>query len=246
MARRFTTLAFAVLITAGCSRGAQYYVKSGNQYFEKKQYKEAIVQYRNAVAKNPRLGEARARLADAYMTVGQPANALREYTRAADLLPNDKDVQLKTAQLLVMAGSFEDAKARADELLKKDPKNVQAQVIRANAVAGLKDLDGAIADMEDAVKLDEGRAPTYTNLGYLQQAKGNKEEAEAAFKQAVAAGGKESMPVADQFWGDRYGSLVDPFGYSWGIATHKEDLSPAEMRERSQQFFARMAQQKTA
>jgi PhnB protein len=66
------------------------------------------------------------------------------------------------------------------------------------------------------------------------------------FKQAISAGGKESMPVADQFWGDRYGSLVDPFGYSWGIATHKEDLSPAEMRERSQQFFARMAQQKTA
>jgi PhnB protein len=66
------------------------------------------------------------------------------------------------------------------------------------------------------------------------------------FRQAIAAGGKESMPVADQFWGDRYGTLVDPFGYSWGIATHKEDLSPAEMRERSQQFFARMAQQKTA
>ena len=69
---------------------------------------------------------------------------------------------------------------------------------------------------------------------------------DAVFKQAIAAGGKESMPVADQFWGDRYGTLVDPFGYSWGIATHKEDLSPAEMRERSQQFFAGMAQQKTA
>jgi PhnB protein len=66
------------------------------------------------------------------------------------------------------------------------------------------------------------------------------------FKQAIAAGGKESMPVADQFWGDRYGTLVDPFGYSWGIATHKENLSPAEMRERSQKFFAGMAQQKTA
>ena len=62
------------------------------------------------------------------------------------------------------------------------------------------------------------------------------------FKQAIAAGGKESMPVADQFWGDRYGSFVDPFGYSWGIATHKEDLSPAEMEERAQKFFASTAQ----
>jgi PhnB protein len=66
------------------------------------------------------------------------------------------------------------------------------------------------------------------------------------FKQAIAAGGKESMPVADQFWGDRYGTLTDPFGYSWGIGTHKEDLSPKEMGERAQQFFASMPQRKTA
>jgi len=66
------------------------------------------------------------------------------------------------------------------------------------------------------------------------------------FQQAIAAGGKESMPVADQFWGDRYGSLVDPFGYTWGVGTHKEDLSPAEMQQRSQEFFASMTQRKTA
>jgi PhnB protein len=66
------------------------------------------------------------------------------------------------------------------------------------------------------------------------------------FKQAIAAGAKESMPVADQFWGDRYGTFTDPFGYTWGVATHKEDLSPAEMGERAQQFFAGMAQKKTA
>ena len=66
------------------------------------------------------------------------------------------------------------------------------------------------------------------------------------FKQALAAGGKESMPVADQFWGDRYGTLTDPFGYTWGIATHKEDLSPEEMKVRMEEFFASMAQKKTA
>ncbi len=67
------------------------------------------------------------------------------------------------------------------------------------------------------------------------------------FRQAITAGGRESMPVADQFWGDRYGTFVDPFGYSWGIATHKEDLSPAEMDQRAQEFFAGFAkQQKTA
>src|SRR5580765_3006231 len=49
------------------------------------------------------------------------------------------------------------------------------------------------------------------------------------FARAVAAGSKVEMPVADQFWGDRYGKLVDPFGHKWSIATHVEDLTPKEM-----------------
>lgn len=67
-----------------------------------------------------------------------------------------------------------------------------------------------------------------------------------SFKQAIAAGGKETMAVADQFWGDRWGSFVDPFGHSWGIGTHKEDLTQAEMEQRAQEFFSSMAKQKTA
>jgi len=41
-----------------------------------------------------------------------------------------------------------------------------------------------------------------------------------------------TFPLADQFWGDRYGHVKDPFGFTWAIATHKEDLTPAEMQER--------------
>jgi PhnB protein len=73
------------------------------------------------------------------------------------------------------------------------------------------------------------------------------QDVDQTFRQAISAGGRESMPVADQFWGDRYGTFVDPFGYSWGIATHKEDLSPAEMDQRAKEFFTNFAkQQKTA
>jgi PhnB protein len=54
------------------------------------------------------------------------------------------------------------------------------------------------------------------------------------------------MPVADQFWGDRWGSFTDPFGHIWGVGTHKEDLTAEEMGQRAQQFFSQMAQQKTA
>ncbi|MCC5014469.1 MULTISPECIES: VOC family protein [unclassified Legionella] len=61
------------------------------------------------------------------------------------------------------------------------------------------------------------------------------------FKQAVIAGGKETMPVTDMFWGDRAGHLKDPFGYSWMIATHKEDLTQHEIGKRAEAFFASMA-----
>jgi len=64
---------------------------------------------------------------------------------------------------------------------------------------------------------------------------------EAAFKQAVAAGGAETMPVADQFWGDRAGMIRDPFGYSWMIATHKQDLTPEQIRQGAEAFFSQPA-----
>ena len=50
-------------------------------------------------------------------------------------------------------------------------------------------------------------------------------------KQAVDAGAQVTMPVADMFWGDRYGQLVDPFGHRWSMATHKLDLTPEEIRQ---------------
>jgi PhnB protein len=62
------------------------------------------------------------------------------------------------------------------------------------------------------------------------------EDVDKVFKQAIAAGGTEVRPVKDQFYGDRSGNLNDPFGHSWTIATHKEDLSPEEVQKRMQEM----------
>jgi PhnB protein len=59
------------------------------------------------------------------------------------------------------------------------------------------------------------------------------EDVDRIFSQAVAAGAKVKRPVADQFYGDRTGGIEDPFGHLWYIATHKEDVSPEEMRKRA-------------
>ena len=58
------------------------------------------------------------------------------------------------------------------------------------------------------------------------------QDADAAWKRAVDAGCTVKMPLQDQFWGDRYGQVVDPFGHQWSIATHIEDPTPEEIQKR--------------
>ena len=67
------------------------------------------------------------------------------------------------------------------------------------------------------------------------------EDVDAVVKQAVEAGAKIEMEVSDQFWGDRFGSVQDPFGHLWSIATHVEDVPPEEMAERAKAAMAAMA-----
>jgi PhnB protein len=68
----------------------------------------------------------------------------------------------------------------------------------------------------------------------------------STFKQAVSAGAKAVQPLEDMFWGDRFGRLVDPFGHSWSLATHVEDVAPAEMGKRAQEAAVKMARQAKA
>jgi PhnB protein len=68
------------------------------------------------------------------------------------------------------------------------------------------------------------------------------ENVDSVFKQAVAAGAKTEMELQNQFWGDRFGQLSDPFGHLWGLATHVEDVAPEEMEKRAREAMAKMAQ----
>lgn len=79
-----------------------------------------------------------------------------------------------------------------------------------------------------------GGSPVVLNL-YVE------EDVDTLFNQAVGAGATVVMPLADQFWGDRYGQLTDPFGHRWALGQHVEDVAPAEMERRAKEAFAQMA-----
>ena len=61
-------------------------------------------------------------------------------------------------------------------------------------------------------------------------------DADAAYDKAVKAGAKADRPLKDEFWGDRIGTVIDPFGHKWSLATHKEDVPPEEMQRRMEEW----------
>src|SRR5262245_4820295 len=183
MKRVFVALSLAAFAFAGaaCKEDPQVakkrYLQSGDQFIAKQNYAEAIIQYRNAVVKDGSSGEARFKLADAYEKTGDQRNALREFVRAADLMPDNVEAQLRAGKLLIVAGQFPEAKARAMTALAKDPKNVNALLVMGNSLAGMKDVDGAISQLEDAIESEPKVTFTYANLGLLQLKKGDRSAA---------------------------------------------------------------------
>jgi PhnB protein len=71
------------------------------------------------------------------------------------------------------------------------------------------------------------------------------EDVDSAFRKAIDAGGTQTMAVEDQFWGDRMGSLKDPFGHKWSIATHVEEVPPEQYKSRMEAWQSKQKQPET-
>ena len=190
---RWTTVLLGALTIAACSDNPQKVkqdaVARGDQFAKDNKYGEAIIEYRRAIQADAQVGEGHLKLADTLLKNEDVIGAIREYIRAADLLPNDVDLQVKVGNMLLAAGRFDDARVRAEKALEKNSKNGPALVLRGNAMAGLKDLDAALSDMETALASDPGKATTYANLGLLQSLRGDAGKAEEAFTTAIQTDG---------------------------------------------------------
>jgi putative PEP-CTERM system TPR-repeat lipoprotein len=188
--RLFLLLAGAVLgLACGTDPNVakHAHLERGNAYVEQQRYQEAILEFHNAIQQDPLFGEARHRLALAYAALNDSRNALEQFVRAADLLPHDADVQLDAAKALLLARQFDEARLRTEGLLRRDPSNVDAHILNASAVAGLGDVDGAVAAVEAAISLQPERASSYIELATLEMARRRNAAAQAALEKALAA-----------------------------------------------------------
>ena len=181
----------------------QRYFESGNRYFDAGKWAEAALEYRNAIQIDPRFADARARLAESYVRLGNTRQALGELVRAADLMPHSLEAQLKAGQYLLAAGKTDDALVRANAALAIQGNSPSAHLLRGNALAGAKEFDKALAEIEEAIRLEPTRGTTYSQLGIVEHALGRAQAAEAAYLKAVSLAPRNvgvHLSLANFYW----------------------------------------------
>ena len=187
--RALPLICLLALVLPACShdpeKAARKYLASGDAYAANDQFREAAIEYGNAVKEKPAWAEAHYKLAKAYSRVGDPVKAYAAYARAADLDPSNVDAQLQAGTLLLVAGEYDKARTRAELALQADPKSAPANILLGNAMAGMNETGRAIKQIQQAISLDPSYAPAWTALGAVQFLGGRADGAGDAFRKAV-------------------------------------------------------------
>src|SRR5271169_6119617 len=161
-----------VALLTGCSRDPnvrkQKYLESGQRYFDKGQYREAEIQFQNAIQVDSRFADAHYKLALAAMKLQQWPTAYQELSKTIEIQPDQYAAHLDMANLLILGRQFNDAKGHLDLLAEKQPNNPDVFIARANYNAGTNNTSAALADMQKALQLDPARSDSYLNLALLQ------------------------------------------------------------------------------
>ena len=153
-----------LLVAAGCARSPEAkkarYLNRGDYYFKKEQYREAILEYRNAFRIENTNARAIGQLGLAHYQLGEFGQAARFLLRAQELAPDQLEVRLKLGTLYLYGRRFKDAQDEAAYVLAKDPKNLEALLLVAGAAvtpeevaAAIPRLEGARAELGDPVRL---------------------------------------------------------------------------------------------
>ena len=168
---RLFSILFAVLLV-GCSRDPnlrkQAYVASGNKYFDQGKYREAAIEYLNAVQIDNSYEDAHYRLAQCYLRQGIWRGAYQELTKSTELKPDDEKAQIGLGNLLLSSKQFKDAQAHAEEVLKRDPQSVDGHILMANSDAALEDVQQSLREMQTAIQLAPDKPGSYLDLALLE------------------------------------------------------------------------------
>lgn len=189
------------LITAsftGCSRDPnvrkQKYFDSGEKYSADGKYREAVIQYLNAVQIDPRFAQAHYELSQAYLKLGDKNHAFQELSRTVELLPDNYHARAEMANLLTEVrnsdgsanqDALKQAKPHLDLLREKQPNTPETHEAWAYYELAQKNLGQAIQEAQQAIALDPSRSKSYLLLALIQLQSNMTDQAEASYKKAI-------------------------------------------------------------
>ena len=194
-------------LLSGCSRDPnvrkQKYFDSGEKYFAEAKYREAIIQYSNAVRIDDRFAPAHSQLAQAYMKVGDSQRAFTELTRTVDLAPDNYRARIDLANLLLSArnpdgspleDAVDKAKVQLDILKDKQPNNPETHDAWANYYSVEKNMASAMQEVNQSITLDPNRSQSYLLRAFLELRSNQPEQAKADFIKATEVDPKALNP----------------------------------------------------
>jgi len=245
----------AALFT-GCSRDPnvrkQKYLESGDRYFEKSKYREAAIQYSNALQVDSRFAHAHYQLGQTFLKLGDSSRAFEELSRAVELAPDNYRAHIDLANLLVAArnpdGSpnqdyVKQARVHLDLLHEKQPQNPEVLEAWANYYSAQNNFAAAMQEMQKGIAADPNRSESYLGLALLQLRSNLLDQAEGNFKKAAELDPKAMN--AQLALGGFYQSRNRMLEAEWQFK-HAIDLAPKDPAPREALVRLYMAQGKKA
>jgi tetratricopeptide (TPR) repeat protein len=178
---------FALLLSCQSNPAIQKqkFFESGNRYLESGRFKEAVLEFSNAVQIDPRFASGHFKLGECYLRLERYPEAYRELQRTLELDPSNGKAALDLGLLLIAARSYEQAEATAAELLKNNSKSSDAHLLLSELYRAQGKLDPALQQIREAILLDPKQPQIYVQLGTVQRAVPDDRQAELSFKKAL-------------------------------------------------------------
>ena len=197
------SLAIAASVLLGSSLGChrdpnvqkKKYLESGERYAKEGKYKEATIQFANALKVDHGFAEAHYQLAKVYLKNGSPMQAYAELNRTVELQPGNVQARIDLGNLLLAGGQMVRAKEQADAVLVQQPNNADAFALLSAVAATQGDRATALDQIQKALSIDPNKASFHTTLGLIQSSDPSTEPtAEDQLKKAIALDPKNASP----------------------------------------------------
>jgi tetratricopeptide (TPR) repeat protein len=161
------------------------FLKKGRDYISQAKVKEAVIEFRNALAADPGSAEGHHELGLALLRIGDYGNAVREFTRASDLKPDLMPPRYQLANLYMLNQDVGRAKEQLNKIQQWDPGSVESHLIAAKIALAEKDYDKAVKEFEEALKIEPKRAIFYVYIGSVYADKKEFHRAEQYYRKAL-------------------------------------------------------------